>query len=750
MTTTECCQCAAAAAADDAPTTIQDIKSSSHCNNNNIKDTPKLTFHLTHERPSKTIDLGNNNGTSVALGPLGSVLQLSTFHPCQGIVVASPYEQFDGNRFRDQQYVRSYRKHMLNSVRGGIPGFGLRFNDAVHHVAIDFQAANLITVSFPLPGGLSVALSVRVEEDGELVQSAVVTSSSTSNATVRVGYTLDLGISVNRASYGQLTEAGPIPIPKSQNQLKMDGGGKYFSITNPHLEAHLEGCLEADGITVNLDHVREQVAFDLPINAESTHWLDMPPASERVIVARLKLFPDTELRHGFDVPLCAKKRLTAGMRQVWLNNATLESFIIRRNLEYILGCLVVPVSHEQVALMTDHVALPLGWNRDNYWQLWFILNVRRNLDSLVLPEAISGYRNAIDQTAKGHLLWVFRGAQRPHGYWHRSYLVTGKPKDGPTFQLDQQCYPLLELCDFYDNYPEETELVQKILSEGVPGEILELLWSKRDPVTSLFPTDETPGDDKVEYPFHFSSHVLLWYTLSRMTQLLKEVGMPSSGLQCLKPPILQSRAQELRSATLRHFVTQNKPSSVNGHVNSYNNVTRIRETIFAYLCDGQGQQCLYHDANDIPTLLAAKWNFIPATRELGIWKDTMDWALSPSNALGYFGSYSCDNSSSPFAGLGSVHTPDPWPLGFFQEFLYANMTGDSKRQRDAWRRIRNAMLFDGTFSEAVDARTGESTSKSWFSWPGCMIGSALIPSLKEKVFQGAWSPDWQQPTEVIA
>jgi hypothetical protein len=31
-----------------------------------------LSFHLTHERPSKTIDIGNN-GSSAALEPLGSV-----------------------------------------------------------------------------------------------------------------------------------------------------------------------------------------------------------------------------------------------------------------------------------------------------------------------------------------------------------------------------------------------------------------------------------------------------------------------------------------------------------------------------------------------------------------------------------------------------------------------------------------------------------------------------------------------------
>jgi hypothetical protein len=333
-------------------------------------------------------------------------------------------------------------------------------------------------------------------------------------------------------------------------------------------------------------------------------------------------------------------------------------------------------------------------------------NVKRNLHSLVYPEAVVEYREAIDRTTRGHLLWVFRKAHRPHSFWHRSYLVTGKPKDGPTFQLDQQCYPLLELCDFYDHCPEEVQLVQKILAEGVPAEVLELLWSKKDAATGLFPTDETPGDDKVEYPFHFSSHVLLWYTLSRMVQLLQEVGEPTN----LSLSTLQERARDLRSATISHFVTGQKASG---------------EPFFAYLCDGDGNHRLYHDANDIPTLFAAKWDFLGPTHELGIWKNTMDWGVSPANEVGYFG-------GGPFAGLGSVHTPDPWTLGYFQEFMYAKMTGNVDAQMHAWKRIRGVMMFDGTFSEAVDATTGAVTSKAWFNWPGCMIGSACIPSLKER------------------
>lgn len=312
------------------------------------------------------------------------------------------------------------------------------------------------------------------------------------------------------------------------------------------------------------------------------------------------------------------------------------------------------------------------------------------------------YQSMIHSTVKGHLNWVFRRAERPYSFWHRSYLVTGRPKDGPVFQLDQQCYPFLELCDFLAEYPQEFAFVESLCKEGSIIDTISLLESKRDVNTGLFPTDETPGDDAVEYPFHFSSHILLWTTFSRFNDLLKTIGLDSA----FKALNLNSFAQDVRNSTLRHFQT------VNGHSG---------KPMFAYLTDGAGKTTLYHDANDIPTLFAPAWNFVQSESEIELWRNTMDFGLSPSNEKGYF-------AGEPFGGLGSVHTPGPWPLGYFQEFVYAQLTNNAAAEEDAWRRIKAAMLWDGLFSEAVDYRTAECTSKAWFSWPGSMIGGALVHS----------------------
>jgi uncharacterized protein len=312
------------------------------------------------------------------------------------------------------------------------------------------------------------------------------------------------------------------------------------------------------------------------------------------------------------------------------------------------------------------------------------------------------YSTRIQHVARGHLEWVFRIAQRPHGFWHRSYLATGVPKDRSIFQLDQQCYPILELCDFLDQFPSEANFVRSIVTEKVIPSVLTVLERHQDPSTGLYSTEETPGDDAVEHPFHFSSHILLWHTISRLAKTLSSLNFSSD---FLNPTDLEQKAERIKKSVLQHFVARNPTTGT---------------TMFAYLTDGAGTHTFYHDANDLPTLFIPDWNFAaPKSSEYALWARTMNYGLSPSNTEGFF-------PEGPYHGLGSVHTRGPWPLGFAQEFIYANLISDVAAAKGAWRRIQGSMFMDGLFSEAVNAETGECISKAWFSWPGSVIGSALL------------------------
>lgn len=329
------------------------------------------------------------------------------------------------------------------------------------------------------------------------------------------------------------------------------------------------------------------------------------------------------------------------------------------------------------------------------------MDVYQNLGALRGVDDMTPYTELIKTTTKGHLNWIFRHAQRPKGFWHRSYLTTGVPKDGPVFQLDQQCYPLLELCDFWYTFPEERDHVKAILREEVVSEILDLITSKEDRSTGLFSTDETPGDDAVEFPFHFSSHVLLWHTASRLSKVASQ--LPECASISARSDAL---AKRVHTSTMKHFL---------------NTEPERNKCLFSYLVDGTGRRTFYHDANDIPTLFALEWGFVQTTLEQQAWHNTMEFGFSSANEGGYY-------PAGPFGGLGSVHTRGPWTLGYFQRWRYAQIVGDDQAESAAWQKILDVMLWDGTFSEAVDGQTGVCTSKAWFSWPGSMIGAGLLRS----------------------
>ncbi|KIX06673.1 uncharacterized protein Z518_04649 [Rhinocladiella mackenziei CBS 650.93] len=654
------------------------------------------------KKPSKTLDIGFN-GVSLSTDSLGTILQISVFHPEHGVVLAEPYEQFDGSRFRDTPYVREYRARMLKSIETSTRGFGICFDVQVQNVQVDLDGLGRARISYSTSDGFLITTSLQISRDAGVIQSSEITSTTSSTANVR--YTMNLGVSVNRASYGQLTEGGPIPIPPSENRVGLQNHGQDVVVVNPHLSAHLQGCLKSDGKPVDLrGDIEEKVFHNAPVAGDFSRMLEVPAKESRRLMARFTLRPGTTCQTFSDDEIT----LSVGLPSIWPTSETTGRFIVRRNLEYILGNCSIPLSPLRgvVCLITDHVALPLGWMRDNYWQVRFLMDVHRNLDDLADERTAKAYLQMIRDTIKGHLVWIYRYAQRPHQYWHRSYLTTGRPKDGAVFQLDQQCYPLLEICDFWETFPEEQDLVQSILSEDVIFQVLSLIESKKDQSTGLFATDETPGDDAVEHPFHFSSHVLLWHALSKLAKLTSQ--LPNCSQLCRRLRVL---ADDVRVATVKHFLCLDPDRG---------------KTSFAYLVDGQSHRTFYHDANDLPTLFAPVWGFVKTDIERQAWHNTMEFAFSVANDGGYYG-------DGPFGGLGSVHTRDPWPLGYFQSWRYAQMTGNIQEESAAWRKICGCMLWDGLFSEAVDGQTGECTSKAWFSWPGSMIGSRLLqPGVRER------------------
>jgi hypothetical protein len=275
------------------------------------------------------------------------------------MVVASPFSQFDGNRFYDPEYVRAYRKRLLDYVRSGTRGFGLRFEGKVSNLNISFLDDQWIKITYSI-GEVRFTTTLWIGKGGEVTQSTVVSSDSL--RVVELSYTLSLELSVNRASYGQLTEGGPIPIPESKNEMKLFSSGCQWAIINENLDAMVEGTLYQNDQPVCIEtEIREDIVTGRPVNGMFRGRINILPGQPSTITATFHLKPG-------NIPSSISPGLIfcpPSSKGDWKLEPNVLSLIIRRNLEYILGNCTFPVGDDAICFITDHVALPLGWNRDN-------------------------------------------------------------------------------------------------------------------------------------------------------------------------------------------------------------------------------------------------------------------------------------------------------------------------------------------------------------------------------------------------
>jgi hypothetical protein len=291
------------------------------------------------------------------------VLQASTYHPEHGIIVANPFASFDGSRFYDVAYVRAYRKRMLQWIEEDRHGFGLDFRIPSHHVSIKTAETNVALYNIKLDSGVDISLTAHISDAGVFVQYA--TATNTSPDSVVIPYALGLNVSLNRASYGQLTEGGPIPLPPSLNVLRKRGSN-ILRIANPNLGAQLLVSLNVNNKAVDTTRIPDQDVADATLDVALANEIRISPGETATFCAIFRLIPDTEERlDPFQGGIGVLRALCHNTKRIWKRDTVLTTYVMRRNVEYILANCVVPISESKSVILTDHVALPLGWNRDN-------------------------------------------------------------------------------------------------------------------------------------------------------------------------------------------------------------------------------------------------------------------------------------------------------------------------------------------------------------------------------------------------
>ena len=274
------------------------------------------------------------------------------------MVLLSPFKQFDGSRFYDAAYVRSYRTQLLNYVERSKPGFGLQIQGEPAEATVTTMHPDRMILSYHTQDGVQIQRTVSVEADRTVKQTTVLTTLNSS--TVSVPVQLDLGMSLNRASYGQLTEGGPIPLPECLNLFQVAKDGSSFTLHNPNLEARAEGIFSADladfeGMTI---YDEGQTLRDGPVQCKATARVNLIPGVPVTLTLSLRLrsqVPSSRNRPG-DHDL---------QNSTWNLQDPVALNIIQGNLQYLLGTCTIPISESSTCVITDHVALPLGWNRDN-------------------------------------------------------------------------------------------------------------------------------------------------------------------------------------------------------------------------------------------------------------------------------------------------------------------------------------------------------------------------------------------------
>jgi len=581
---------------------------------------------LDPRKPYKPLDLGNGI-VSGTLAPNGRWLSLGIAHPIHGRVELTTAPPFTGDRFV-QAAVRAYRAELADPRRLSF-GFDLLDfaassvwldEDSFPHAVVD-RSQGRFEVTTVAPDGRAGAVQLlRIEARAHID-----------------GPSWDGAIRLSRAEYTQLTPGGPLPAAPSANRSGLDGA--VFWIDDRALEA-AAAIAQSDPVIID------------------------PGADARVVLAialagtrGAAIAEATALaREGEELMAAAVEQ----RRKLW-TGCDVASEIqrpIRKGTGYALDCaasrlvpnLDGPWSRElgTVAVLADHQILPLVWTRDAYY-------VCRALLSIAPRDA------ATDRLMSGFVDWLFGVAAGP--WWGRALLANGKAKDRQ-FQLDQQIYPPLLVAD----WARTTDRPRLDDRRSECDQVIEGLLARRSE-HGLIATEETPGDDPLVQPFHFSSHVLLWH-------LLDVFDHPAAG--------------EVRDATLRHFTSAGR---------------------FAYAIagpDGAGARH-YHDANDLPTVFAPGWGFCAADDPR--WRATIDFAWSPANE-GYF--------AGALSGLGSVHTPHPWPLGDLQEIVVARVTQDPERERRAKARLERVETWDGMLPEAYDETSGAVASRHWFAWPAAL------------------------------
>lgn len=627
---------------------------------------------LSPNQPYKPLDFGNGL-LAGCVAPDGRLLNFGTYHPEQGYVTLNATPSLSDDQRYNQEAVRAYRASLASP---NAASFGLSW---ARLEGLEAPDVYLLADAIPYSCWKSATLELEVttwaphiNPIAGLFQQWRVHNSGDDSLTYR--YVWGGPVGLRRASYTQLTEGGVVSAPKPTISLSFDGHELSVQALEVDIAAVVLGLPTSSAW---------QQEGEGPLLLDMAGELTIAPGESETLTFIFALAQTLEEARSI-AALLAEMGAEESLNQTleakqtrWnvldaqLSEPVRATNLIHRTQTFILDCCALPID-DKICLLTDHQILPLSWTRDSY----FLIQSFSPLIHKDLPDFM-----------RRHLLWLFECAERPEGHWGRAFMANGQIKDS-AFQLDQQCYPLLELAEYFAITNDETttrRLLPHIQS------VLEPIMTRQAPNIALFATDETPADDPSPQPYNLSCQILLWHTLRQLDPLNRRWPFTSLDLAKL--------SQAIHGAIYQQMIAE------------HNN-----QQLFSYATDLQGNHHFYQDANDFPTALAPLWGFCSLNDP--IWQATMNFAFSAANQEGYY--------PGRVGGLGSVHTRAAWPLGDAQELFYARLMDNHQGTQTILNRLINTACWDGGFPEARNPDSGTVHSRHWFGWPGSMLAATLL------------------------
>jgi hypothetical protein len=250
---------------------------------------------------------------------------------------------------------------MMEWIKNGKTGYGVRVGENKSGPGCFpeiFKYRDHLTLSYRIQNNIQVQMIITVTDRHQFQQTIILSTKSATAVSIAVA--LDLGMSLNRASYGQLTEGGPIRLPESMNVFTTTSVNNTFSLNNPNLGVGINGHFWTnrwDIETLKLEDTMK-VVYGEPVKIQRNADNLMVSAEFPVILNFAIELPMYVSQSRFPLPRMPNSR-------TWYIKDPAAVTIIQGNLEYILGNCIIPISENSTCIITDHVALPLGWNRDN-------------------------------------------------------------------------------------------------------------------------------------------------------------------------------------------------------------------------------------------------------------------------------------------------------------------------------------------------------------------------------------------------